>query len=408
MQRVVVTGFGCISAAGHDNKSFEQALFATEANQHQTIKPISLFTPDKDQCQIAAEVKNYRALDYFNKSELKQLDRFAQFALISADEAMTQANLKQHAFNKQRAAIIHGTSIGGQQTIESSYQQLYCTDNTRAHPFTVPKLLPSSASSQIAMKYGLQGPAFTTSSACSSAGHAIAMACLLLRNNMVDIAITGGAEACITAGNFQAWHGLRVLSNDTCRPFCETRSGLVIGEGSATLVLETLEHALARSAPIYAELVGVGMSSDAHNLVQPLAEGAQLAMMAALSDANINERQIDYINAHGSGTKQNDKTETQAIKAIFDDHADKLSISSTKSMHGHMLGAGGASESIAAILAIQQQMVPPTRNYVLADMDCDLNYVPNNPINREVSYALTNSFAFGGLNTSLIFKQFDQ
>ena len=407
MQRVVVTGIGCISAAGHNTEAFEQALFASQENCLQTINQVSHFEPELA-THIAAQVPDYCAKAYFSTTEIKQLDRFAQFALIATDEALNKAKLKDTNINKQRTAVIHGTSIGGQETIEAAYLQHFQQGASRVHPFTVPKLLPSSAAGQISMKYGFQGPAFATSSACSSAGHAIAMACLMLRNNMVDVALAGGAEACITEGNYRVWQGLRVLSDDTCRPFCAKRSGLVLGEGAATLVLETLDHALTRSAPIYAELVGIGMSSDAHNLVQPLAEGAQLAMTNALSDANCAKEEINYINAHGSGTKQNDKTETEAIKAIFGSHAYDLAISSTKSMHGHMLGAGGASEAIASILALNKQVIPPTRNYVLADSDCDLNYVPNSPIDMDISYALSNSFAFGGLNTSLIFKRFEQ
>lgn len=256
------------------------------------------------------------------------------------------------------------------------------------------------------MKYGIKGPAFSTSSACSSSGHAIAIATMMLRCNMVDVAIVGGAEACITEGNFIAWDGLRVLSADTCRPFCANRSGLVIGEGAGTLILETQEHAQKRHAHIYAEVTGVGMSSDAHNLVQPLAEGAEQAMIMALSDAKIKAEQIQYINAHGSGTLQNDKTETQAIYQVFKEHSKNLKISSTKSTHGHVLGAGAAIESIATILALNKQMLPPTRNHQKYDKDCDLDYVVNHPIKHSVKQAMSNSFAFGGLNVSLLFSTY--
>lgn len=405
-QRVVVTGLGCISAAGFNTDNFADKLFLPEHQAAQTISPLSAFTDEAARAHFAAIVPDYNPQTHFSKSQLKQLDRFAQFALLATDEALAHAQLTTDNIIPQRTAVIHGTSIGGQETIENSYLQLLQEGKARAHPFTVPKLLPSSATSQISMKYGITGPSFSTSSACSSSAHAIAMAVLMLRSGLVDTAIAGGAEACITEGNFRVWEGLRVLSTDTCRPFSASRTGLIIGEGAGTLILETLEHALARSAPIHAELVGIGMSSDAHNIVQPLAEGAQQAMQAALDDANCSPDKIQYINAHGSGTVQNDSTETQAIKNLFQSHAQNLAISSTKSLHGHVLGAGGAIESIASIMAIKHQTVPPTRNYLAADSTCDLNYVPNHPVKKDIQYAMSNSFAFGGLNAALLFKKF--
>ncbi len=403
-QRIVVTGLGCISAAGNNVDAFTQSLFAQQAGDCQNIAPITLFDTDDFATKIAAEVKNYQPQDYFTKTQLKQLDRYSQFALLATDEAIKDAELDFNTEIAARIAVVYGTSIGGQKTTEQAYQQFYQQGKKRPHPFTVPKLLPSSASSQISMKYGITGPSFATSSACSSSGHALAMACLMLRSNIVDVAIAGGAEACITAGNFRAWEGLRVLSSDTCRPFSADRSGLVIGEGAATLILETLAHAQRRSATIYAELLGVGMSSDAHNLVQPLASGAQSAMTAALIDADIKAELIQYINAHGSGTMQNDSTETQAIRQTFQDHAQFLKVSSTKSIHGHVLGAGAALESIATIVGMNQQQLPPTRNYRQLDPNCDLDYVINRPISFEFNYAMSNSFAFGGQNCALIFK----
>jgi nodulation protein E len=324
---------------------------------------------------------------------------------LASDEAIAMASLTINATLAPRSCVIYGSSIGGQETIEQAYQQYYLLENKRPHPFTVPKLLPSSASAQISMKYGITGPSFATSSACSSAGHAIAMAALMLRAGMIDVAIVGGSEACITQGNFQAWEGLRVLSSDTCRPFSGDRSGLVIGEGAGTLILETKAHAQQRQANIYAELIGIGMSSDAHNIVQPLASGAQLAMENALQDAAIDKKLINYINAHGSGTVQNDSTETQAIKQVFQQYSDQLKVSSTKAVHGHVLGAGAAIESIAAILALKHQQIPPTRNYQKTDPHCDLNYVVDGTMASKLQYVMSNSFAFGGQNTSLIFKQ---
>ncbi|WP_175623955.1 beta-ketoacyl-[acyl-carrier-protein] synthase family protein [Pseudocolwellia agarivorans] len=406
-KRIVVTGMGAISAAGNNVSHFSEYLFDNNNKLINTIAPISLFTPEPHHASMAAEVKNYDPAKNFSKAELKHFDRFTQFALLATDEAITQSKL---AFNDrplaQRTCVVHGTSIGGQETIEQSYSLLFESDKKRAHPFTVPKLLPSSATSHISMKYGIKGPAFTTSSACSSSGHALIMSVLMLRSNMVDVAITGGAEACITSGNFHAWDGLRVLSHDTCRPFSANRSGLIIGEGAATLVLETLDHALARGADIYGEIVGVGMSSDAHNMIQPLAEGAEMAMNAALQDADILPSDIAYINAHGSGTKQNDKTETYAIHQVFKAHAPQLKVSSTKAIHGHVLGAGAALESIASILAIEKQQCPPTKNFKENDDECNLDYVPNQAQPHGIEYAMSNSFAFGGLNTCIIFKKY--
>ena len=400
--RVVVTGMGCMSAAGNSIDEFSETVFSAKLSN--AIAPITSFDCQGLSTKIAAEVKNYQAGAHFSPNELKQLDRFAQFALLASQEAINDANITFNDAIAKRTCVIHGTSIGGQATIEHSYQQFHLEGKNRAHPFTVPKLLPSSATSQIAMRYGIKGPAFCTSSACSSSGHAIAMATMMIRSNMVDTAIVGGAEACITRGNFYAWDSLRVLTNDTCRPFSAGRSGLVIGEGAGTLVLESLKSAKQRGAKIYAEVTGIGMSSDAHNIVQPLCEGAELAMTFALQDANLSPDEIQYLNAHGSGTIQNDQTETQAIHRVFNDYAQQLKISATKSSHGHVLGAGSVIESIATLIALQKQQVPPTKNFTTPDPACDLNYTVNNPVSAIIKNAMCNSFAFGGLNTSLIYS----
>ncbi|MGV2872432.1 beta-ketoacyl-[acyl-carrier-protein] synthase family protein [Colwellia sp. E150_009] len=402
IEPIVVTGMGCISAAGNNASEFKKNIFSTLSND--TIREISLFKADENTNYIAAEVKDYISEHHFSKNELKLLDRFAQFALISAQEAIIDAELDFTTLNPQRISVVHGSSIGGQQTIETAYAQLFEQGKTRTHPFTVPKLLPSAATSQISMKFGIKGPAFSTSSACSSSGHAIAMAALMLRSNLIDVAIVGGAEACITKGNFMAWDGLRVLSTDTCRPFSLDRSGLVIGEGAGTLILERETHARERGAKIYAKLSGIGMSSDAHNAVQPLSEGAEQAMKAALDDAKLTSSDIDYVNAHGSGTIQNDKTESLAINTVFAGAVNAPLVSSTKSIHGHMLGAGAVVEVIASILAIQNQTIPPTANFTQRDPLCPINLVSNQPVQAKIKRILSNSFAFGGLNVSLIFE----
>jgi nodulation protein E len=401
---IVVSGMGCISAAGHDISAFESSIFSSPLTS--CISQTNILKPDENVHFLAAQVKNYAASDYFPKKELKLLDRFSQFALISAEQAIKDAELVFDSNNQHRTCVVHGTSIGGQETIEHSYSELFLEGKSRAHPFTVPKLLPSAATSNIAMKYGIKGPTFATSSACSSSGHAIAMAVLMLRSNLIDYAIVGGAEASLTKGNFYAWNGLRVLSNDTCRPFSKNRSGLVMGEGGATLILERESSAKRRCTTIHAKLTGIGMSSDAHSAVQPLAEGPELAMNTAINDANISAAKIGYINAHGSGTVQNDQTESQAILSVFSSSASQPLVSSTKGTHGHVLGAGAALESIASILALKNQTVPATCNFVEKDPLCNINLVANTKEKANLTHVMSNSFAFGGLNTSLIFERY--
>ena len=402
-ERVVVTGMGCISSAGSNVDEFNHNLFSKEHTQLNTFDEISFSSQNDDRKFIAAQVKRFDAKHFFPQKDLKFLDRYAQFALISAEEAITHAGLKFEDLNPYRCSVVHGTSIGGQETIEHSYAQLFEQGKSRTHPFTVPKLLPSAASSQISMKYGIKGPTFTTSSACSSAGHAITMATLMLRSNLIDVAIVGGAEACITQGNFYAWDGLRVLSPNGCRPFSLDRNGLVIAEGAGTLILEREEFAKARGADICAELNGIGMTSDAHNAMQPLAEGAEAAMKAALDDAKLTEESVDYINAHGSATTQNDLSESQAINAVF---PSKPLVSSSKSFHGHVLGAGAAIEAITCILALKNQLTSPSPFRINQDPLCDVELTGDKAQSHKIENVLSNSFACGGLNVSLIFSKY--
>lgn len=404
MKRVVVTGMGCISSLGRTRSEFTGRLFKGESG----IGPITLFDTDGFQVKIAAEVKDYKEQDLFPEKQLTQLDRFTQFALIATREAVKDAGLKFNSSLSGRTAVVHGTGVGGQSTQDANYYRIYALKGKRIHPFTVPRLMPSAAASWISMDQGITGPAFATTSACSSAGHAIGIALTMLRSGMADVAVTGGSEACITYGTIKAWEGLRVMAKDTCRPFCKLRSGLVIGEGAGTLILETLEHAHARNAKIHAEFAGFGMSSDANNLIQPLAEGAARAMHAAISDAGLKPEDIDYINAHGTGTAQNDPTETRAIHEVFGRHAEQLAVSSTKSMHGHTLGSSAALEAIAAIEAMHKQTAPPTVNYLERDPQCDLDYVPNTARPIALNVVMSNSFAFGGLNTVLLFRRYSE
>jgi nodulation protein E len=393
---------GCISALGHNRAEFSRRLLQGESG----ICPITLFDTEGFKVKVAAEVKDYDERVRFQEDQLTQIDRFAQFALLAAREAVADAGLDFNGPLAERTTVVYGTGVGGQGTQEINYQRLYAQGAKRLHPFTVPRLMPSAGASWISMDLGVTGPAFATTSACSSAGHAIGMSFLLLRSGMADVAVTGGSEACITFGTIKAWESLRVLAKDTCRPFSRNRSGMVIGEGAGTLILETLEHAQARNAEIYAELVGFGMSSDANNLIQPLANGAARAIRTALDDAGLAPGTVDYINAHGTGTAQNDPTETRAIRTVFGEHAGKLAVSSTKSMHGHTLGASAALEAIAAIVALREQAAPPTMNFLEPDPQCDLDYVPNKTRSMPITVALSNSFAFGGLNTVLAFRSY--
>ena len=403
MSRIVITGMGCISSLGHTCKDFSSKLMKGVSG----IGPITLFDTTGFRVKVAAEVKDYDELRLFPEKQLSKLDRYAQFALIASREAVADAGLEFSGPLAERTAVVHGTGIGGQTTQELNYFKVYTQGMKRLHPFTVPKLIPSAGASWISMDLGITGPAFATTSACSSAGHAIGMSMLMLRSGIADVAVTGGSEALITYGTIKAWEGLRVMSNDTCRPFSLQRNGMVIGEGAGTIVLETLDHARARGAAIYGEVTGLGMSSDAHDMLQPLDKGAAAAMRAALNDAGLAPESIAYINAHGTGTPQNDPTETRAIRQVFGSHADKLAVSSTKSIHGHTLGAASALEAIATVLALNEQKAPPTANFQDHDPQCDLDYVPNTSRPMPITHAMSNSFAFGGLNTVLVFSRYN-
>ena len=399
---IVVTGLGVVSGLGIGVASFRQGLFSGK----DAVSTLSLFDPESVKSNRVAQVQAYRAEDFFTEKQLPFYDRYAQFAAISAREAVVNAGLDfTQGDLAERTGILFGTGVGGQDTQDQGYQKLYLENSPRLHPFTVPKLIPSSAASLISLEFGIRGPAIGITSACSSSGHAIAQAALMLQAGEIDVALVGGAEAPITFGCIKAWEGMRVLAKDCCRPFSLNRGGTILGEGAATLILEKRDHAIARGANILAELAGYGMSSDAFHAVQPSVEGPTAAMKNALKKAGLSIQDIQYINAHGTGTSQNDPTETAAIKTVFGDQARKIAISSTKSMHAHTLGAASALEAVASIMALQEQTAPPTINYLEADPLCDLDYVPNQARPMKINYALSNSFAFGGLNVSLIFKR---
>ncbi len=401
MQRVAVTGLGCISALGLNVPDFWKSLAAGVCG----IRPLTLVPPEKLSITIGAEVSGFDPGSHFEPKRLAMLDRFSQFALVAAREAVADSGLGFRPEVAGRTAVILGTGVGGKTTDDDAFWKLYGEGNPRVHPMVIPRLMASSATSHVTMEFRITGPAFTVSSACSSAGHAIAQAFFMVRHGLVDTAITGGSEACFTLGTMKAWEAMRVMAPDTCRPFSRDRKGMVLGEGSAVLVLESFERAQARGARIYAELAGAGMSADADHLIHPNEQGAARAIEAAVADAGLSLEQIDHINAHGTGTQVNDVTETRAIRRVFGTLAEKVAVSSTKSMHGHALGASGAIELAATALALQHGMIPPTINYTEADRDCDLDYVPNVARPKALGAALCNSFAFGGLNAVLVLRR---
>ncbi len=402
--RVVITGLGVICGLGKDISEFWQNI----VNCQSGIAPVQSMDMSSIRFKNGCEVKNYDPLQYFQQKELDLLDKFSQFALIAAKEAVGDADINWTEKLKKRTCVITGTSIGGQDSQEDIFQDLYKEGKTRAPLFTIPRIMPNAAASLISMHYGITGMTFTISTACASSNHAIGNAFWMIRNGMCDIAITGGSETPLSFGFLKAWEALRVVSPDTCRPFSKGRQGMILGEGGAMLVLESLELATKRGARIYGEIVGFGMTSDASHITKPNQVGAEAAMAMALEDAGISVDKIDYINAHGTGTMINDAMETSAIKTIFGEHANKLAVSSTKSMHGHVLGGTSAIEAVATTLALKHQLFPPTANYDEQDPECDLDVVPNEARNGKIGYALSNSFAFGGLNAVIAFKKWDE
>jgi len=400
MRRVAITGLGIISALGSTVPEFWSNLTSNVSG----IAPITLVDPTRLRFQNGAEVKNFDPTQHFQSSQQAVMDRFAQFALVAARQAITDSRLDFTSDLKSRTAIVTGSCIGGQAAQDDQFVELYRNSRDRVHPFTIPRTMANSGASHISMEYGITGPVFTVSTACSSANHAIGQAFWMVRSGQVDAAVAGGSESPFSYGLLKAWESLRVVSPDTCRPFSKNRSGMILGEGGAMLVLEPLDAARSRGAKVYGEIVGFGMSSDAFNVMAPSADGAAASMTRALQDAELTADSIGYINAHGTGTLANDPTETRAIHLAFGAHANNLPISSTKSMHGHGLGAAGAIEAIATVLALQEGLLPPTANFSEPDSECDLDYIPNEPRRQRVEFALSNSFAFGGLNAVLAFR----
>lgn len=400
-RRVVITGLGAISGLGLNRTNFWDELKAGRSG-------IRSLNPQMDNVKISmgATVPDFDSETYFSSDELAVLDRYSQLAVIAAQEAVDDAGLICGEKILTEAATIIGSGCGGKHTDEATYEQLYKQNRKRAHPLTIPKGMPSAAASMVSLHLGIKGPAFALASACASGAHSIIQGMTMIQSGMIDVALVGASDAPFTYGLLKSWDALRIVSNDTCRPFCKDRSGLVLGEGAGMLLLESEQHANNRNARIYAEMAGCGMTSDAGHITRPDIFGITSAMNNALHHAKLNPDEIDYINAHGTGTLVNDATETEAINRVFGSHAKKIAVSSTKSMHGHALGASSALELVATVLAIYHDVIPPTANFTVADELCDLDYVPNKARHKVVNAAMSNSFAFGGLNAVLALKKY--
>ncbi len=396
----MITGLGVISALGRDGTQFWNLL----SRGMPAIQPIETVDRTQLHFQNAAEVRAYLTEEYFDSERATFLDRSTQFGLIATQEAIHSAGIDWSPRLLERTGIVTGSAMGGQMREDEAFFDLYSRRRPRVHPLSIPRIMSNALASHISMQYGITGPAFTISTACSSANHAIGQAFWMVREGLIDMAVTGGSEAPLSFGNLKAWEALRVVSHDTCRPFSRYRDGIILGEGGGILILESRDQALARSAAIYGEIVGFGMSSDAYHITQPKPEGAARAMKTALDDAELQREMIEYINAHGTGTQANDSCETAAIKDLFGEHVKHLAVSSTKSMHGHTLGAAGALEAIATVLTLRTGILPPTANFIESDPECDLDVVPNQPRKQSCEYALSNSFGFGGLNAVLAFR----
>jgi nodulation protein E len=398
--RVAVTGIGVICALGQNTRDFSQAL----REGRSAIAPIEGTGISKLRYSNAAQVRGYTHSSHFGDREVDFIDRFAQFAIIAAREAVADASVEWTSDLKENSAIITGTCVGGQSTEDVAFQILYGQQLNRINPLTIPKVMANAGASHVSMDFGIIGPSFTFSTACSSAGHAIGHAFRMIKHGEAPLAIAGGSEAPFSWALLKGWEAMRVVSPDTCRPFSMGRTGMVLGEGAAMFVLEPLEPARARGARIHAEITGFGMSTDAVHITQPSQQGASRAMSAALREAGIEPGQVGYINAHGTGTKANDACEAAAIRAVFNEHANRLPVSSTKSLHGHALGAAAALEAAATILALRDGLLPPTANFLAPDPECDLDVIANEARAVQVEHAISNSFAFGGMNAVLAFR----
>jgi nodulation protein E len=401
MRRVAITGAGVICSLGRTSEEFWQSLAAARSG----IRPITSVDCSTIRFKNGAELQDYSHKPYFEDKQADYLDRFAQLVMIAAREAIAQAHIEWTDELRENASIVTGSCTGGQMTEDAGFRDLYELKRNRMNPVSIPKTMANAGASHVSMEFGITGPSFTISTACASSAHAIGQAFWMVRSGMSDLAITGGSESPFSYAFLKAWEAMRVVAPDTCRPFSNDRLGMVLGEGAAMFTLEPLEKALARGAPILGELCGVGMSADASHITMPNPMGATRAMKAALKDAGLAPEQIGYVNAHGTATRVNDVSETLALRNTFGTYLDRLPVSSTKSMHGHTLGAAGAIEAAATVFALHHGILPPTANFRERDPECDIDVIPNQPRIAAVEYAMSNSFAFGGLNAVLVFRR---
>jgi len=400
LNRVAITGAGSINSLGHSVKETLESMTDGSCG----IGVLSFRDVDRLDIKIGGQVKDFVPTTVFNRQQLSLYDRVTQFTLIAAKEAINQSGITFSGELSARSGVVLGTAGGGVSTWDDNYRAVYEEGKNRVHPFVVPKLMNNAAASHVSMEYNLKGPSFTVSTACASSNHAMAQAFQMVRSGLSDVMITGGSESMLCFGGVKAWEGLRVMSKDACRPFSANRNGMVQGEGAAIFVLENFDNARKRGAEILAEVIGYAMSSDASDIVMPSKQGAARAIKGALIDAQLNSEEVQYINAHGTGTAANDKTECAAVADVFGKHADNLMISSTKSMHGHVIGGTGAIELLACIMAVRDGIVAPTIGYEEADPECALDIVPNQSREAKVDVALSNAFAFGGLNAVLAIR----
>jgi nodulation protein E len=401
MKRVVITGAGTINALAHDVPGTYQAFREGRCG----ITELDIRDKDRLSIQIGGQVHNWDPEAHFNRQQIVLYDKFTQFTLLAARQAVAQSGLDFDGRLGYDAGVVLGTAGGGVNTWDDNYRAVYEEGKNRVHPFVVPKLMNNAAASHLSMEYNLKGPSYTVATACASSNHAMGQAFHMIRSGMTRAMLTGGSESMLCFGGIKAWEGLRVMSKDACRPFSATRNGMVQGEGAAVFVFEEYEMARARGAEILAEVIGFAMTSDASDIVMPSKQGAARAMAGAMRDARIAPEDVGYINAHGTGTAANDKTECAAVADVFGPHADRLLMSSTKSMHGHLIGGTGAVELLACILALKHGIIAPTIGYEEPDPECALDIVPNVARDAKVDVCLTNAFAFGGMNAVIALRK---
>jgi nodulation protein E len=400
MRRVVITGAGTINALGHNVPDTLEAMREGRCG----ITELDIRDVDRLQVKIGGQVHDWDAEAQFNRQQIALYDRFTQFTLLATKAAIAQSGLEFSGQLATETGVVLGTAGGGVNTWDENYRAVYEEGKNRVHPFVVPKLMNNAAASHVSMEWNLKGPSFTVATACASSNHAMGLAFQMIRAGGAQAMVTGGSESMLCFGGVKAWEGLRVMSKDACRPFSLNRNGMVQGEGAGVFVFEEYEHARRRGAEILAEVVGFSMTSDASDIVMPSKQGAERAISGAMRDAKLAPEAIGYINAHGTGTAANDKTECAAVADAFGTHADRLMISSTKSMHGHLIGGTGAVELLACIMALRDGVIAPTIGYEEPDPECALDVVPNTAREAKVTAVLSNAFAFGGLNAVLALK----